>query len=286
MEFSHYSLRYFRAARYQTKGGIIDRYRLIPRPSTSIGFLVNGDWEYTEYIRSQKQGEYKNCGTVKSGQLLYVPFGATYDASWLTYPQANCISIHFELSSPGIFNQRATMVQAVEEKALADAVGITSMQNEFEIILDLFNRTQNGVKGLKFELLSRLYRIIGGLNSCLMCKEYDEVDEMLEPAIRYLQNAPEKAISVPELAKLCQISESYFYTRFHSAMGMTPIEYKNRLMISRAQSLLVDEPNMPIEVIVDKCGFSSSAYFRKIFKQISGCSPREYRMQEISSMGR
>ncbi len=282
MELSQYSLRYFRAARYQTEGGTIDHFRLLPRPVTSIGFLINGDWGYTEYIRSQKRGEYLNKGIVPSGQLLYVPFGATYDAHWMTYPRANCVSLHFELASAGIFNQRYTSVQCVSREELEREAGI-SVESEFEAVLDLFNRSLRKASHCEFELMSRLYNIIGGLERCLERKADDEFDEVLEPAIAYLQNNPEKPVSVSELARLCKLSESYFYARFHRATGLTPIAYKNRLMISRAQSLLIDEPSLPIEVIVDRCGFSSSAYFRKLFRSIVGYSPREYRTSELKT---
>lgn len=280
MEFSHYAIRHFHASQYRTHGGTFDNYRYLPRTFASIGYLMEGEWQFDQYIHTPSR-DYTNSGTVKSGQLLYVPLGSTYTANWLTYPCANCISIHFELSS-GIFTDRKTSIQAVDKDLFEKTAGI-NVTDEFKKILDLYNSSIHGVRELKFEILSRLYNIIGGLSKCLVRKQEDEFDELIEPAIRFMNEHPEELVSVPELAKLCKISESYFYLRFNRSVGISPIEYKNRLMISRAQCLLTDHPKLTIESIVDKCGFASSAYFRKIFKQTVGLSPRDYRKMSAAN---
>ena len=44
-----------------------------------------------------------------------------------------------------------------------------------------------------------------------------------------------------------------------------------------AQQLLEDRPALSIEEISDLAGFSSSSYFRRVFREVTGQSPRAYR---------
>ena len=58
---------------------------------------------------------------------------------------------------------------------------------------------------------------------------------------------------------------------------MTPVEYKNAIIVSRAQRILLDDPTASIEKISERLGFESSIYFRRLFKAQTGKTPREYR---------
>ena len=89
-------------------------------------------------------------------------------------------------------------------------------------------------------------------------------------------------MQVPLLASLCGLSESHFYARFRRATGLTPIEYKNRVAISSAGRILIDEPEVPVEEVSARMGFASSSYFRRVFARIAGCPPRDYRKNSMS----
>ena len=58
---------------------------------------------------------------------------------------------------------------------------------------------------------------------------------------------------------------------------MSPIEYKNKIMIRHAERSLVDHPEVSIEELSERLGFESSIYFRRLFKATTGKTPREYR---------
>ena len=82
--------------------------------------------------------------------------------------------------------------------------------------------------------------------------------------------------TVDELAEVCHMSTSHFYACFKNAVGMSPIEYKNSVCINRAMLRLVSE-DKTIEEISEELGFESAAYFRKVFKRVTGKTPKEYR---------
>lgn len=76
------------------------------------------------------------------------------------------------------------------------------------------------------------------------------------------------------------MSEAYFYVKFREYMKMTPIEYKNQAAIAFAKEMLVYNPSMPIEEISEAAGFESGIYFRRVFRTLTGMSPKEYRKNE------
>ena len=80
-----------------------------------------------------------------------------------------------------------------------------------------------------------------------------------------------------ELASAGNMSVSRFYPCFKKSLGVTPTDYINHYRISRAIILMMNDPNLPIEVIGERVGFESSAYFRRTFKKITGRTPRDYR---------
>lgn len=210
---------------------------------------------------------------VREGELLYIPQGSTYSATWRADGSgtSECVSLHFELPG-GFFNSRRTHIQKLTacDNAAAD----------FESVLRIYRR---GAEQSEKERFNRQAGIISGLYSILtrltdqISVSTDNTDPHLLTALNYLQAHPTEHISVTELAAMCYISESYFYVLFRDSVGVPFTEYKKSLVIAKAERLLIEKPELSIEEISGKLGFSSSAYFRRVFQHFLGCSPREYR---------
>ena len=63
---------------------------------------------------------------------------------------------------------------------------------------------------------------------------------------------------------------------FVQQTGMTPKEYQMRARIIEAQRLLTDTA-LPVTTIAYELNYPSSQHFATQFKQLSGCTPGEYR---------
>lgn len=74
------------------------------------------------------------------------------------------------------------------------------------------------------------------------------------------------------------ISRGYFFELFKKATGLPPIQYINQFRINRAREDLRNS-NISITEIAEKHGFSSVHYFSKLFRQLNGKSPREFRKE-------
>lgn len=97
----------------------------------------------------------------------------------------------------------------------------------------------------------------------------------IKPAVDYIEKHSNKDISVKSLAQMCALSESRFFVLFKKIMGCSPIAFRNNIRIRKAVNMLDSEHT--IEEIAANVGFSSAIYFRRIFKEIMGKLPSEYR---------
>ncbi|MBQ8415607.1 MAG: helix-turn-helix transcriptional regulator, partial [Clostridia bacterium] len=77
-------------------------------------------------------------------------------------------------------------------------------------------------------------------------------------------------------ARFCRVSESGLYATFRSEWNCTPIVMWHRVQIEKAVNLLFST-DLSVEEISTRLEFCSASYFRKVFKEITGQTPREVR---------
>lgn len=105
-----------------------------------------------------------------------------------------------------------------------------------------------------------------------------EEDGPAARAIAMLQRHPESSASVAVLAKRCGTTARTLNRQFHRRLGMTPLAYRQSQRIALAKRLL-EAGRLPLESIVERCGYSDVASFRKLFTREVGMSPKEYRLR-------
>lgn len=99
----------------------------------------------------------------------------------------------------------------------------------------------------------------------------------IQDAINCIQNNyGEEAMGVSMIAKCVNLTPSWLSTKFKEEVGMGISEYLNSVRIQHARELLQSGDCMIYEVS-ERTGFASSQYFSKIFKQLTGMTPNEYR---------
>lgn len=91
-----------------------------------------------------------------------------------------------------------------------------------------------------------------------------------------IQNNLTNDLSVKKIAEELGISQYYMCHLFKKATGVTIIDYKNELKITKAKNLLINS-NRKITDISQECGFGSDSYFAKLFTAAEKVSPTQYR---------
>lgn len=82
-------------------------------------------------------------------------------------------------------------------------------------------------------------------------------------------------LSIASLAERVNLSPSRFSHVFSSQVGKSPLEYINEQKIEYAKALLQFSP-MNVSETAEAAGFESLHYFSRLFKKLTGVSPRQY----------
>jgi AraC-like DNA-binding protein/ligand-binding sensor protein len=83
-------------------------------------------------------------------------------------------------------------------------------------------------------------------------------------------------LSLAAVARIVNMSASYFSEKFKEATGLNFVEYVSRTRIEKARNLL-QNPNLRISEIAFDVGFQSLSQFNRAFKAVTGQAPSEYR---------
>ena len=87
-------------------------------------------------------------------------------------------------------------------------------------------------------------------------------------------------IRTGDLAAICGLSEGHFHRAFRGATGVTPLKYVNARRVEAAEQLLT-RTSLSIGVVALKVGFLSASHFARVFREVSGRTPQEFRRNFI-----
>ncbi len=103
-------------------------------------------------------------------------------------------------------------------------------------------------------------------------------DSAIARAQEWLAGQRERVISVTELATHACMEPRTFLRRFTKATGMKPLEYQQRLRISRARELL-EFTRASVNEIAATIGYEDVDNFRRQFRRFTGLTPSGYRQR-------
>jgi transcriptional regulator GlxA family with amidase domain len=206
-----------------------------------------------------------NC----SGTLLLAETGL------LDGHRATCswwLATAFRLHYPGVRLEADAMV--VEDGGFLTAGGASAVQG---LLLRLIARAGGE------ELAQQTARMLlidterqsqaPYVSEALMQKPRHSLSEKAE---QFLLRELHEDVSVGRLAEHCGTSERSLLRHFRSHLGVTPQAHIQHLRVERAKALL-ETTHLSFDEIVERCGYSDSASFRKLFKRATAITPGDYR---------
>lgn len=98
----------------------------------------------------------------------------------------------------------------------------------------------------------------------------------MNPILNYIQDNLKEAIHIDDLAQMACLSTDHFSRIFKKVVGFPPGEFIISKRIEKAKLLLITT-NMPLKGVIEESGFSSLAYFSRIFKKFTNTTPLKYR---------
>lgn len=85
-----------------------------------------------------------------------------------------------------------------------------------------------------------------------------------------------KDVYAEAIAERFEISREYVCRIVKSSTGLTVVAFLHRMRIEQAKRLLRDSKDC-IYLISDQVGFKCPCHFSRVFKELEGRSPKEYR---------
>ncbi len=213
----------------------------------------------------------KRTVSVKNGELLYIPKGAKYK---MQYSAVNTtfVLVNLEMIGDGgedlsLFDRITVVGRDDHGKRIAGVMAKFEMSSVSQSPAAVLRR-----KELVYRLLSMVYE-----EGFPLFTDQQRYPQIFKGALllkqSYLENIP-----ITALAEVCNVSVSSFRSLFHKQYGMSPVQYRNRLRINRAQELL-SEGSCTVTEACFASGFENVGYFCRYYKRVTGESPGQTKNQ-------
>ena len=101
---------------------------------------------------------------------------------------------------------------------------------------------------------------------------------LVRQTVRFIHEHYGESISLPDVAGKLYISPNYLSKIFSAEMKKTFSHYLLEYRIAMAKKLLRETYDKVYE-IAERVGYTDVVHFSKVFKQLTGLSPNQYRNQ-------
>jgi AraC-like DNA-binding protein len=106
-----------------------------------------------------------------------------------------------------------------------------------------------------------------------------EIPESILKAVHFIGLHYEQLINLDEIAEIAGLSKYHFLRQFNRFMGLTPLEYLNKLRIEKA-AVLLRTTEQTLDEVALNVGFANGNYLSKVFRHWVGMSPGKYRNEQ------
>jgi AraC-like DNA-binding protein len=231
-------------------GEVYNNYLCNPRREQGLCLIAGSEVVYT--LKDGKKI------LAKQGDIAYMPFGSQYGGAFCKTDERfpSTVLINFQLSD--CESRRIKLSDTLRVFRVLD------WKDYLERFLGagaLFYKGQimpGKIKGIIYQILTDLSFEMK--ERAFPMRKYGTI----EKGILYLEQNWRQDITVPEVARMCSVSESCFRKLFCQYVGMSPIQYRNYMRISRAKNMLKYD-SATVEEASRAVGFEDASYFSRIF---------------------
>ena len=127
------------------------------------------------------------------------------------------------------------------------------------------------------EFISKLKSWMLSFVNCLSDEYlYDQNKRKIRAALEYIHENYQKDLNMAQVSNYVCMNYSLFSLTFKEYTGVNFVNYLKNIRIKEAKRLLA-ETDWKVADIGHKVGYENDKHFMKIFKNICGISPSDYR---------
>ncbi len=104
---------------------------------------------------------------------------------------------------------------------------------------------------------------------------YISDNQAINEAIKHININYEQNITLDDMATLSKLSRSHFTKVFIENMKVSPMEYLKIIRLQNAKKMLLSN-SLSVTQVSQQCGFNSSSYFTKSFREAFNETPKEF----------
>lgn len=229
---------------------------------TKLYYIVEGEG----YIKVGKQEFYP-----QPGELYVLPAGVNQSYGTISEHTFGKYWCHFtfKLGELSIWD----IIESSHRVAVENQEEMTGL---FQRLIH-YHRSSDITAGFRVRsILLEIISIFLELNETvkLHTQSSSNFDKM-SAVLTYMEENASSQITIEELAQIAHFQPNYFIHVFKSFIGISPIQYLNRMRIEKAGQMLLFT-SMNITGIAESLGMELS-YFSRMFKEHTGYSPSSYR---------
>lgn len=163
--------------------------------------------------------------------------------------------------------ERGITVTGTAKKIIADKLKLLLLKKDFEKIIGVFE-----IMNILSQARNISFITSDGYNAGLNHSETDRLSEVY----KFVRMNFKEDINLGIIAGISNLTPQSFCRMFKKRTGKNFVEYLNEVRISAACKYLLDS-DWSISEISYNCGYKTVSNFNKLFKNITGSSPKVYR---------
>ncbi|WP_019422883.1 helix-turn-helix transcriptional regulator [Paenibacillus sp. OSY-SE] len=110
-----------------------------------------------------------------------------------------------------------------------------------------------------------------------------EREKHVQETIRVIEGCYQEDVTLDDIAERQHLNKYYLSKVFKDVTGTTVFTYLYHRRINQAKVWFLTEPQWSVTDVSFRAGFKHLPHFSRLFKQMVGCTPEQYRKQLFSS---
>ncbi|WP_281885521.1 response regulator [Paenibacillus sp. YYML68] len=150
-----------------------------------------------------------------------------------------------------------------------------------DALLDILKLYKQVGQLYSFDNYAQYYQSVEGLLGRVstyvqQAKSAHDEHKELSRAVAYIHEHYNKDLNMAMVSNYVSLNYSYFSTAFKAYTGESFVQYVKKVRVEKAQQLLIST-DMLVYEIGEQVGFDNAKHFNRVFRELAGVTPMEYR---------